>query len=83
MKLTDHDAFAHPAYNDSAATAVRRAATDKGECFSVYFDGEAIFVRHSSALPPPNAKLVCIAQSWDADTVQLRFDGARSEWVKR
>jgi hypothetical protein len=26
--------------------------------------------------------VIAIAQRWDAKTVQLRFSGARSEWVK-
>ena len=28
------------------------------------------------------ATVVCIAQKWDENTVQLRFAGARSEWVR-
>ncbi len=81
MRPTDDEAFAHRAFNDSLANAVRRAGEDKGECFSVYFDGDAVYVRNSAAAPPPNAKLVCIAQRWDEHVVQLRFDGARSAWV--
>lgn len=80
-RLTDHDAFGHPAYEAAVAKAVRRARENPGACFSVYYDVEAIYVRASEAAPPPNSKLVCIAQRWDAKTVQLRFDGARSEWV--
>ena len=78
--LTDHDAFGHPAYESSLANAVNRASRERDACFSVYYDGEAIYVRDSKALAPPNSKLVCIAQSWDANTVQLRFNGAHSEW---
>lgn len=80
--LCDADAFAHPAYKDSVRHAADRAYRDKGECYSVYFDGEAVYVRISSAARPPNAKLICIAQYWSDQTVQLRFDGAKSEWVK-
>ena len=80
-RLTDHDAFGHPAYDDFVRTAAERAFAQPGECYSVYYDGEAIFVRNSVVARPPNAKLVCIAQKWDNATVQLRFDGARSEWV--
>jgi len=82
MKLTDHDAFGHPAYDSGVANAVRRAIEDKGACFSVYWDGTAIFVRTSEAAPPPSSKRVCIAQWWRDNLVQLRFDGARSEWVR-
>ena len=78
--LTDHDACAHPSYNDAVRNAARRARADSA-CYSVYWDGTAIYVRASEAARPPAAKLVCIAQVWNADTVQLRFDGARSEWV--
>jgi len=81
MRLTDHDACGHPAYESGVANAVRRARENPGDCFSVYWDGAAIFVRASEAAAPPASKLVCIAQRWDDKTVQLRFDGARSEWV--
>ena len=80
--LRDIDAVNHPAYNDAVRNAVDRARRNPGDCFSVYYDGEAVFVRASEAVKPRDAKLICIAQRWDADTVQLRFDGARSEWVR-
>jgi len=80
-KLTDADAAAHPSYDAGVHRAAVRAYEDKGACFSVYFDGVAIYVRASTAAPPPNAKLICIAQHWRDSTVQLRFTGARSEWV--
>jgi hypothetical protein len=79
-QLTDHDAFGHPAYDSGVKRAADRAAKE-GRCFSVYYDGTAIFVRASEAAPPPNSKLICIAQKWDSKQVQLRFDGAKSEWV--
>jgi hypothetical protein len=78
--LTDTDACAHPAYPVARHRATERARAEGG-CFSIYFDGAAIFVRASEAAAPPNSKLVCIAQRWDDKTVQLRFSGARSEWV--
>jgi len=81
--LKDVDAFAHPAYEAGRATAVRRARETPGACFTVYWDGVAIFVRASEASAPPRSKVVCIAQVWDANTVQVRFDGAHSEWVKQ
>ena len=78
--LTDHDAFAHTAYDAAVRRAAARAFNEKA-CFSVYYDGQAIFVRDSAEPPPDNAKLICIAQRWDDKQVQLRFDGARSEWI--
>jgi hypothetical protein len=83
IKLTDHDAFGHPSYDSSIHSAADRAFRNPGDCFSVYFDGEAIFVRASEAAPPLNSKRICIAQRWNDKTVQLRFAGARSEWINR
>jgi len=80
-QLTEHDAFGHRAYNSGLARAVERAAQEDA-CMSLYYDGAAIFVRDSKAAAPPQSILVCIAQRWDEATVQLRFSGARSEWVK-
>lgn len=80
--LTDHEAFGHPAYEGGVANAVERAFTHN-HCWSVYYDGQRIYVRDSQDVPPEHAKLVCIAQRWDDKTVQLRFDGARSEWRHR
>ena len=81
LPLTDHDAYGHPAYEGGVARAVKHAQQNPGQCFSVYYDGKAIYVRSSTDAKPENAKLVCIAQQWNDRTVQLRFDGARSEWV--
>jgi hypothetical protein len=72
-----------PAYNDGLRSAARLAAVDPaGRSYSVSWDGRTIFVRAPDGVLPPNSTVVCIAQRWDADTVQLRFAGARSEWVK-
>ena len=81
QRLTEHDAFGHRAYNSGLANAVERAAREDA-CISLYYDGAAIFVRDSKAAPPPQSILICIAQRWDATTVQLRFSGAKSEFVK-
>jgi len=85
-------AYDHPGYNDALRQAAQRAydarmesTSSKGfypPCFSVYFDGTAMYVRDSVAAKPENAELVCIAQFFTEGTVQLRFNGARSEWVK-
>ena len=80
--LNDYDIYKHPPYGDSLRTAVRRAGSNPGDCFVVYWDGTAIYVRAAEAARPPASKLVCIAQVWDVDTVQLRFADARSEFVK-
>lgn len=75
------DVKEHPAYDSSLRHAAKRAHDNKGDCFSVYWDGEAVYVRASEAVPPPNSTLVCIAQHWADGQVQLRFKGAWSEWI--
>jgi hypothetical protein len=67
-------------YNDAVRHAAYRARHEGG-CFSVWFDGEAMYVRASEAAGPKNGELICIAQTWDDKQVQLHFTGARSEWV--
>jgi hypothetical protein len=71
----------HKAYDSGLATAVRRAAAENA-AMSVYYDGCAIFVRDAKAAAPKGARLVCIAERWDPETVQVRFAGAHSEFVK-
>jgi len=72
-------AMDHPAYDDALRRATNRAAVG---CESVVcFDGKAIFVTTQGACPE-YATVICVAQRWDDQTVQLRFAGARSEWVK-
>jgi hypothetical protein len=75
------NAFNHPHYGASVRRAAERAYNEPGECYSIYYDGTDIIVQNSAAAKPQDAKLVCIAQKWDDKTVQLRFTGARSEWV--
>ena len=77
---TERAAQAHPAYDDGLRNAVRRAA--EGTETEVCWDGTAIYVRSVYAPMVAGATVVCIAQKWDEHTVQLRFAGARSEWVK-
>lgn len=72
----------HPAWAKSLQSAIRRARVQKPDTVAIYFDGENVFVRMAKAAPPANARVVCMAQQWDDDTVQLRFEGARSEWIK-
>ena len=79
--ITDHQAFGHPAFNDAVRHAVRLASEHRPACFSIYFDGFAIFVRASGEPQPPKSKLICIAQHWSDDQIQLRYDGAVSEWI--
>ena len=73
-------AQAHPSYDDGLRNAARHAA--EGTETAVYWDGMAIFVRSVYAPKVAGATVVCIAQKWDENTVQLRFAGARSEWVR-
>lgn len=79
-KLDEREARKHPAYNDALWQATARAAT--GAETAVYWDGVGIFVRDAHSPRPENAEVICIAQKWDDKTVQLRFAGAHSEWVK-
>ena len=79
--LCDDDAFAHPAYGDAIQNSARQAHASN-ECFSIFWDGFSIYVRNSHAIPPPNSKVICIAQRWDNNTVQLRFAGVRAEWAR-
>jgi hypothetical protein len=69
-------------YTQAVATAARRAHADPGSRHCLYWDGEDIYVRISTAVPPPDSKLVCAAEYWRNDTVRLRFErGLRSVWV--
>lgn len=79
-RFNENAAEKHPAYNDSLQAAIKMAA--EGTEASIYYDGTAIFVRSAYAPKVANADIVCVAQLWDDKTVQLRFAGARSEWVK-
>jgi hypothetical protein len=81
----------HPAYRDACQQAARRAyderesgRSDKGynpPCFAVYFDGEKMFVRATTEDQPDDSVLICIAQHWNQNAVQLRFSGANSTWM--
>lgn len=68
-------------FDDGVRHAARRAYDNKGACFSVYVDEEAVYVRASEAAPPPGATRVVIAQHWSGNTVQLRYAGARTEFI--
>jgi hypothetical protein len=74
--MRPHD---HPAYDDAMQQAVRLAA--RGTTAAVYIEDGKMFVC-AAGQRPPQVNTVCIAQRWDDKTVQLRFDGAQSEWVK-
>ena len=71
----------HKAYNDSLRYAAQCAYRSTGESFSVYFNGHAMFVLGEDEAKPSKAQLICIAQQWSGNTIQLRFQGAHSEWV--
>jgi hypothetical protein len=68
----------HPAYKDSIKQAVKLAAV--GNEALVCLDGDKLFVRPVGQCPA-GATIVCVAQKWSKHVVQLRFAGARSEWV--
>lgn len=82
----------HPGFHDACQQAARKAydAREEGRsekgynppCYGVYFDGEAMYVRATHAAQPANSVLVCIAQHWNRDAVQLRFNGANSTWME-
>ena len=69
------------AYNDAVRYAVRRCARANIEIYVCALN-HAYFVLDVGATLPEGVKKVCIAQKWDKNTVQLRFDGARSEFIK-
>jgi hypothetical protein len=71
----------HPGYDTAIREAAVRAASSP-QNYAVYWDGAAFYVRNCNAAPTPGMVVIAIAQRWDAKTVQLRFSGARSEWVK-
>jgi len=79
-RFDERAAEQHPAYKDGLQQAIRMAA--EGTETEVCWDGTAIYVRSVYAPMVAGATVVCIAQKWDEHTVQLRFAGARSEWVR-
>jgi hypothetical protein len=68
--------------DDATRWAVRRASDFPGKAFRVFSVGRVYGVLGPDATMPEGAKLECIAQRWDDKTVQLRYRGARSEWVR-
>jgi hypothetical protein len=68
--------------DDATRYAASRAAREPGESFTVYRTPHAFHVCAKGDPKPDGATMHCIAQQWDATTVQLRFAGARSEWIK-
>lgn len=76
-KLTDAQC---KAYDDAIRYAVHRAARDKDSIKVCWLD-DTFFVLDQGATMPDGAKVICIAQRWDDKTVQLRFDGAHSEFI--
>jgi hypothetical protein len=80
MASRDANAREHKDYHAMVTHAAYLASVNRGECFHVYFDGEALFVLHSAEEPPPNATILCIAQHHTSGVVQVRFSGAWSEF---
>jgi hypothetical protein len=73
-------------YYMPADDAVRHAALcadrERRRCFTVYQLAGTFYVARSDEPKPQDATIHCTAQHWSHDTVQLRFAGARSEWIK-
>lgn len=72
--------------DDAVRHAVDRAAREGG-CFTVYKEGEATYYVRAAEATRPSSKdwavtTLCIAQRWDSETIQVRYAGARSDWVK-
>jgi hypothetical protein len=72
----------HSLYDSMLNVAAQYALDNKGRCYSVLWDGKSFSVRASERDGIENLKVVCIAQHWAGDEVQLRFTGAYSEWRK-
>jgi hypothetical protein len=71
--------------NDARDAALQYAAQRARRTNStvwVYVHSSEYFVRTHDEGAPPGAAVFAIASPWDATTIQLRFGGARSEWVK-
>ena len=66
-----------------AAELAGRFPVSASKCAAVWLTDREAFVRVWGEPKPDNARLHCIAQRWDAETVQLRFDGGQSQWVNR
>ncbi len=67
--------------DDAVRAAVHRAKREGG-VFAVYHDSAAYYVRAAEAAKPKATTLVCMAERWDVNTIQVRYAGARSEWVR-
>jgi hypothetical protein len=52
MASRDANAREHKDYHAMVTHAAYLASVNRGECFHVYFDGEALFVLHSAEEPP-------------------------------
>ena len=66
-----------------AAELAGRFPVSARKCAAVWVTDREVFVRVWGESEPEGARLHCIAQRWDAETVQLRFDGGQSQWVNR
>lgn len=61
VAMTQHtleQAQQHPAWDDTLCHARERAERDFLASFSIYFDGDNLFLRCDPAAPPPNATRV-------------------------
>lgn len=71
-------------YDQALSLAITYAAQMPNKCIAVYkyaYD-DLYVVQEATEKVPQGPTVVCIAQRWDENTVQLRFSGARSEFRK-
>jgi hypothetical protein len=73
--------------NDTSLDTAKRQAIELARLHSVvivYETKEGAFVvtmQGKSEPLPKDARVVCISQRWDADTIQVRWKGGFSEFV--
>jgi hypothetical protein len=64
-----------------AVSVAARYPVSAGKSAIVYWDAGSAEVRLDSEDAPKGAAIYAVAQRWDDSTIQVRYDGARSEFV--
>lgn len=64
-----------------AVSVAARYPVSAGKSAVVYWDAGSAEVRLDSEDAPKGATIYAVAQRWDDSTIQVRYDGARSEFV--
>jgi hypothetical protein len=72
--------------NDTSLDTAKRQAIELARLHSVVIvyetkEGAFVVTIQGKSEPLPDARMVCIAQRWDADTIQVRWNGGFSEFV--